>query len=107
MNNVARQMDGTVVITGASSGIGAATEAFAAKGAKLVFGARDPSAFQAVAKNCREKECDVLAVPTDVTDAVAVKDLAAKAMSFGHIDVWVSNVGCQRPWQVLINSPKA
>ncbi|MEF0942465.1 SDR family oxidoreductase [Rhizobium sp. BR 362] len=95
MRNVPGQLRGAVVvITGASSGIGEATaEAFAAKGARLVLAARDASALQAVAKSCRDKGCDVLVAPTDVTDAAAVKNLAAKAMSFGSIDVWVSNVG--------------
>lgn len=83
-----------VVITGASSGIGQAiAEAFARGGTKLVIAARSAAALQAVAKICRELGADVLVVPTDVTDADQVKALAETAMSFGTIDVWVSNVG--------------
>lgn len=86
--------DSVVVITGASSGIGQATAlAFAREGAKLVLAARDAAALQQVAKSCREYGVDVLVAPTDVTDADAVRALAERAMSFGRIDVWVSNVG--------------
>jgi short-subunit dehydrogenase len=83
-----------VVITGASSGIGQATaEAFARQGARLVIAARNAATLQAVAKTCRELGADVLVVPTDVTNADQVKTLAEAALSFGRIDVWVSNVG--------------
>jgi short-subunit dehydrogenase len=84
----------TVVITGASSGIGQATaEAFAREGANLVIAARNAGALQSVAKTCRELGADVLVVPTDVTDANQVKALAEAALRLGTIDVWVSNVG--------------
>lgn len=86
--------DAVVVITGASSGVGQATaEEFARHGSRLVLAARDAAALQGVAKTCRELGAEVLVAPTDVTNADAVKDLAKKAMSFGKIDVWFSNVG--------------
>ncbi|AEH84351.1 SDR family oxidoreductase [Sinorhizobium meliloti] len=86
--------DAVVVITGASSGVGQATaEAFAGRRSKLVLAARDAAALHEVARTCRELGAEVLVAPTDVTDADAVKDLARKAMSFGKIDVWFSNVG--------------
>ncbi|MDK1389151.1 SDR family oxidoreductase [Sinorhizobium sp. 8-89] len=86
--------DAVVVITGASSGVGqAAAEEFARRGSKLVLAARDAAALQRVAKTCREMGAEVLVVPTDVTDADAVRELARKATSFGKIDVWFSNVG--------------
>lgn len=85
----------TVVITGASSGIGeAAAEAFARAGARLVLAARGKEALERVAARCREIGVAALAVPTDVTDAEAVRHLAERAVAFGGgIDVWVSNVG--------------
>lgn len=90
-------MDGAkrlVVITGASSGIGEATaEAFARRGMHLVLAARNAAALQAVARHCRDLGVDVLVVPTDVTDASKVAELASAAAAFGRIDVWVSNAG--------------
>jgi len=91
-----RNLDGaTVVITGASSGIGQATaEAFARNQARLVLAARDGAALEQVAARCRALGANAIAVPTDVTDAEAVQRLAARAVEFGgRVDVWVSNVG--------------
>ncbi len=87
--------DATVVITGASSGIGEATaEAFAQAGSRVVLAARDPNALEAVAEKCRSLGGAAHVVPTDVTDAQAVRALAAEARSLrGRIDVWLSNVG--------------
>jgi short-subunit dehydrogenase len=86
----------TVVITGASSGIGqAAAEAFARAGASLVLASRGLTALETVAARCRSLGArNAIAVATDVTDAEAVRALAARALAAdGRIDVWVSNVG--------------
>jgi short-subunit dehydrogenase len=88
--------DKTIVITGASSGIGQATaEAFARAGATVVLAARGTRALQAVAQKCRSLGSrNAVAVTTDVTDAQTVRALAARARSLtGAIDIWVSNVG--------------
>lgn len=83
-----------VVITGASSGIGEATaQAFARRGARLVLAARDAEALATVAAACRRLGADVESVPTDVTDSGQVRELASRALAFGGLDVWVSNVG--------------
>ncbi len=84
-----------VVITGASSGIGAATaEAFAAKGARLVLAARNRQGLEQVAKRVRAAGGEATVVPTDVTDAAAVAALAARAKeALGGIDLWFSDVG--------------
>jgi short-subunit dehydrogenase len=85
----------TVVITGASSGIGQATaEAFARQGARLVLVARDRDAIEEAADGCRDLGAETLAIAADVTDAVAMSEVALQAAEFGNgIDVWVSNVG--------------
>ncbi len=84
-----------VVITGASSGIGAATaEAFAATGARLVLAARGGEGLADVVERCRAAGGEAIAVPTDVTDAEAVQALAARAREWlGGIDLWFSDVG--------------
>ncbi|PAX08776.1 SDR family oxidoreductase [Sphingomonas lenta] len=84
-----------VVITGASSGIGAATaEAFAATGARLVLAARDEAALDKIAALCRDAGGEALVVPTDVTDVDAVKRLATRARDhMGGVDLWFSDVG--------------
>jgi short-subunit dehydrogenase len=86
----------TVVITGASSGIGrAAARAFAEQGARLVVAARREAALQDVVIECQRVGAHALAVPTDVTDAGAVAELArvASESSGGVIDVWINNAG--------------
>lgn len=87
--------DLTVVITGASSGIGWATaRAFARHGARVVLAARRRSALEEVAGECAALGAETLIVPTDVTDPGQMQALAeAAAGRFGRIDIWVNNAG--------------
>lgn len=84
-----------IVITGASSGIGRATAlAFAQQRARLVLAARGAETLERVAAQCARLGAQAIAVPTDVTDAKAVRALAGAALRrFGGIDVWINNVG--------------
>ena len=84
-----------VVITGASSGIGAATAiAFAGRGAQLVLAARGAAGLVDIAERCRAVGGEAHVRVVDVTDAQAVAQLAAEARDqLGGIDVWFSNVG--------------
>ncbi|MFI7548222.1 SDR family oxidoreductase [Micromonospora sediminimaris] len=85
--------DATIVITGASSGIGTATAyALARHGSTVVLAARSEPALREVARHCRELGGRTLVVPTDVTDADAMRRLAATAVAeFGRIDAWINN----------------
>lgn len=88
-------MSRRVVITGASSGIGAATaEAFAATGARLVLAARGVEGLEQVAERCRAAGGEAHVFPIDVSDASEVAALAREADArLGGIDLWFSDVG--------------
>jgi NADP-dependent 3-hydroxy acid dehydrogenase YdfG len=84
--------DKVVIITGASSGIGAALgELLAKQGDSVVLVARRADALKAVAERCGPK---ALAIVADVTLRGEVKRIIAESIArFGHIDVLVNNVG--------------
>ncbi|MFI5259413.1 MAG: SDR family oxidoreductase [Candidatus Limnocylindrales bacterium] len=86
------ELDGAVVIvTGASSGIGAATARQAAKrGAKLVLAARRADRIEKLAAELP----DALAVTTDLRDPAQIVRLVDSAIErFGRVDVLVNNAG--------------
>src|SRR2546422_4146322 len=81
----------TVVITGASSGIGRASALeFARRGANLVIGARRGELLEEVARGCRELGVSCTAVGTDVAKRVECKRRIGTA---GNVDVLVYNAG--------------
>lgn len=81
----------TVIVTGASSGIGAATaRALHSAGAHPVLAARRPDRLAELSTELD----DALAVPTDVTDTAQVSELVAAALDrHGRIDGLVNNAG--------------
>jgi short-subunit dehydrogenase len=87
--------DSVVVVTGASSGIGRATAlAFAREGAAVVVAARRREPLDILVDECRAIGAAAVAVPTDVTDERAVRELARRPLeTFGRLDVWVNNAG--------------
>jgi NADP-dependent 3-hydroxy acid dehydrogenase YdfG len=84
--------DTVVVITGASSGIGAAAaERLARDGASVALVARRADALQAIVARCGRGALPIVA---DVTARADVERAVAETMArFGHIDVWINNVG--------------
>ncbi|MBD2541123.1 SDR family oxidoreductase [Coleofasciculus sp. FACHB-SPT36] len=88
-------MASTVIITGASQGIGKATALlFAQKGYDLVMAARQADRLEAAAQEVRSLGRKALAVPTDVRDPEQVKTLVQKALEeYGAIDVLINNAG--------------
>lgn len=85
----------TVMVTGASSGLGAHfAHVVSAVGARVVIGARRVGRLQQLADDIRRQGGQVLAVPMDVTDRDSVEAAfdAAEA-EFGVVDVLVNNAG--------------
>ena len=81
-----------VVITGASSGIGAATaEALSQRGMSVVIVARRKDALDVVAERCGGRAQPITA---DVSTRSEVRRVVDEALArFGRIDVWINNVG--------------
>ncbi len=82
----------TVVITGASSGVGRATaRAYAARGANIGLIARGEDGLAAAAKEVEQAGGRPLVLPLDVADAAAVDAAAGRVeIELGPIDVWVN-----------------
>ncbi len=99
----------TIVITGASDGIGAemARQLSAAHGKNLglVLAARKQPALEAVATQCQAHGVQTLVVPTDVSDAAQCRALIdATVQRFDRIDVLINNAGVSA--QALLSEVK-
>ncbi len=83
----------TIVITGASGGIGRATaRAFARPGARIALLARGERGLDGVRREVEHAGAEALAIPTDVADEAQVEAAAAAVEArWGRIDVWVNN----------------
>jgi len=87
--------DHVVVITGASSGIGAAlARELAKQGACTVLGARNVEKLEAVAAECEQRGAKALVVPTDVGDEAQCKQLIERTVeAYDRIDMLINNAG--------------
>jgi short-subunit dehydrogenase len=85
----------THVITGASSGIGAALAlAYASRGDNVVLAARSSEHIAQVAADCERAGGSALGVPTDVSDPEQCRALIEKAIArFNAVDFLVNNAG--------------
>src|SRR6202011_4982051 len=85
-------MPETVVITGASAGVGrASAHAFAMQGAQIGLMARGTQGLQAAAAEVEKRGGKALALPLDVADPDAVEAAAESVENrFGPIDIWVN-----------------
>ena len=100
-----------ILITGASSGIGAAlaqTLAVDFLGIRLVLASRNQLKLAEVAQLCRKAGAEVLVVPTDMGKTEQVQALAQQAIAhFGTVDVLVNNAGYGQMGPIELIPPAA
>ncbi len=85
----------TLVLTGATSGIGLATALEAARrGARLVLVARSSEDLETAAARCRAEGAEVETVAADVADAAVHTLIHDRAHErFGGFDTWINDAG--------------
>ncbi|MER8375743.1 SDR family NAD(P)-dependent oxidoreductase [Mesorhizobium sp. M1406] len=99
-----RKLNGKIsLVTGASSGIGAATAfALAAQGAVVVIAARRRQRLDDLAKRIRDAGGEVLAIEADITDEAQATAMVGRVLeSYGRLDMLfnVAGVGVAAPFQ--------
>jgi len=87
-----------VIVTGASSGIGAATaRAFSRAGARLALAARRVDRLQTLAGEIERAGGEALVLPTDVTRPQDIEALVGTVLDrFGRVDILFNNAGLGR-----------
>jgi ribitol 2-dehydrogenase len=93
-----------ILITGASTGIGAAAARSLVKlGCKVALAARSAGKLEALAAELGEA---ALAIPADMTLAADVENMAAQTIqTFGRIDVLLANAGIYIPGKIYDGNP--
>lgn len=95
-NIIYHHMNKTVLITGASSGIGAGcARKFASQGARVILNARSTDKLESLAGELKsEYNADCIVVPFDVCDRKAAADaLEALPAEWNSIDILINNAG--------------
>lgn len=89
----------TILITGASRGLGAAAARIAAQmGADVALNARSTAALEQVADAICHDGCNALVIPGDVGDAAVCQALVDQTVDrFGRIDALINNAGMIEP----------
>jgi short-subunit dehydrogenase len=100
--------DRLVVVTGASSGIGAATaKAMAREGGRVLLLARRRSALEEVAAEIKAKGGEAWVYPVDLCDAMAVEQTGKSILQeVGVPDLLINNAGAGRWLSVEETSPE-
>ena len=90
-----RLKDEVALVTGSGRGIGRSIALrFAQEGAQIVIAGRTPASLADTAKEIHALGRDVLALPCDVTNNPAVREMVRQAETrFGRIDILVNNAG--------------
>jgi len=93
-----RFLDRVALITGAASGIGAATaRRFAREGALVGINDADAAGAQAVAQEILAAEGKSLAVPGDVTKRAEVAEMVRQIVAaWGRVDILINNAGINK-----------
>jgi NADP-dependent 3-hydroxy acid dehydrogenase YdfG len=96
------------VVTGASSGIGAATaRVLAVAGLPVVLGARRTEACESMAREIRAEGGEAAAFHLDLADPASITRFAKQAeAAFGPVEVLVSNAARIMPGDALETSPE-
>ena len=87
--------DKTVIVTGASSGIGAsAALTFAEEGANVVLGARRTARLEQIVEQIRQRNGQAVSVAGDIKDEAFAAELVQVAkVEFGGLDAAFNNAG--------------
>lgn len=100
-------MNEVAIVTGASSGIGAATaRELGRRGARVVLAARRVDELEAQAQAIRGAGGEAMAIPTDVADSAQLTRLVRRTVgAFGQVDVLVNNAGANWSRPFATTSP--
>ena len=94
MNPAPRRQPDSIMITGASSGIGAAlAEIYAGPGVGLWLSGRDEARLADAARRCRAKGAEVSTAIVDVRDASGISDWIAEADASRPLELVIANAG--------------